>query len=54
MLKQGRGRATTCLICAPIKSTNPINAVCETPPDYMRNKHEDWQKAWALRSELDQ
>jgi hypothetical protein len=34
--------------------TNPVNAVCETPPDYMRNKHEDWQKAWALRSELDQ
>jgi hypothetical protein len=33
--------------------TNPVNAVCETPPDYMRNKHEDWHKAWELRCELE-
>ena len=29
--------------------TSPVNAVCEEPPDYMHNKHEDWQKAWELR-----
>lgn len=33
--------------------TCPLDAVSAAPPDYMRARSEDWQKARALRFELD-